>query len=359
LIQPEEYVAGSANVMGIAKGLFDIAANELDPNRDSSTGILAKDSNMPAILDYANQNPDDLRGRWTNKSMVGKGAFGYVWKSEERSSGMIFARKSMHYGTTGNKIKDEQEKAEREVLWEIEVEIMQQLRHVHITTVFFTLKEPSSFDIMMLPLADTNMGTFLEDCGDRRRLEARRKYIPEWMGCLTNALAFAHEQKIRHKDIKPANILVKGNQVFLSDFGLAVSFTDADVSFTTNDPGGTWKYKAPESEIGVPHGRAADIFGLGCVFSEMLTVFNFKSVSSFEKSRRLSGPPDIYFRTNLETTEQWILALRGNATSDFLAEVITNMLQLDPKLRKHADELKNEFESREGFCCSACRLRQA
>lgn len=346
--------------MAISKALFDLAVNKTNKQRDYSTGPLAKDSSMPILLDYTNQHPSDTRAQWTHIKYLGHGGQGDVSKVQETSSGKQFARKAMRFTLWEDPVRDDEERERREAIVREEVSIMQKLRHVHVATVLFTVRERESFDFIMLPVADKDLNSFLKDCSAKHFIATKRNLLPQWMGCLMNALAFAHEQSIRHKDIKPGNILVKGDQVFLTDFGLAVDFTDADVSYTTNSFRGTFHYKAPESKIGNVHGRAADIFGLGCVFSEMLTVYRTKAVTDFDKERR----GDTYseanaFHLNMAEVKRWVLGLRGDAISDFLVDVILNMLQEDPQLRSKADELKDYFEKQELLCCDLCRTSRS
>jgi len=148
---------------------------------------------------------------------------------------------------------------------------------------------------------------------------------------------------------------VKGDQIYLTDFGLAVDFTAAEVSYTTNEFSGTYSYKAPESTGRVPHGRAADIFSLGCVFAEMLTVFNLKSIDDFARKRRGGHYGEDSFHKKLPIVTDWITKFRGDETSDFLVDMILDMLQFDSQERCKADDLKKRFSSKDNLNCSICR----
>lgn len=85
-----------------------------------------------------------------------------------------------------------------------------------------------------------------------------------------DALAFAHERRILHKDIKPANILIgdDGTTIKLTDFGLAEALGTASVA----GGGGTYPYMAPEdfSENAASDWRS-DLWAMGVVLYELLT----------------------------------------------------------------------------------------
>ena len=65
------------------------------------------------------------------------------------------------------------------------------------------------------------------------------------IGCLVSAIAYLHSQSIRHKDLKPSNILLSRGRLYLSDFGNATDFSQLTQSATDNG-GGTPRYLSPE-----------------------------------------------------------------------------------------------------------------
>lgn len=92
---------------------------------------------------------------------------------------------------------------------------------------------------------------------------------------LLDAVAELHKNKVVHRDVKPANIFLtkSGNCLKLGDFGSAVK-----IQAHTTIPGelqayvGTQAYMAPEvftRNRTTGHGRAADIWSVGCVTIEM------------------------------------------------------------------------------------------
>src|SRR5262249_16953843 len=107
--------------------------------------------------------------------------------------------------------------------------------------------------------------------GNLRPAEAL-KIVPQ----ICDALQFAHDEGIVHRDVKPENILLdKKGRVKIADFGLAklLGKNAVDISLTgTHQIMGTLHYMAPEQIEGardVDH--RADIYSLGVTFYEMLT----------------------------------------------------------------------------------------
>ena len=86
---------------------------------------------------------------------------------------------------------------------------------------------------------------------------------------IAEALDFAHERGVIHRDVKPGNILVDGDGLtYLADFGIA-KLMEA-TSITTHFVG-TARYTAPEQVLGEEPTGAADQYALGCVLFECLT----------------------------------------------------------------------------------------
>ena len=91
-----------------------------------------------------------------------------------------------------------------------------------------------------------------------------------WKVC--KALEHAHSRNVIHHDIKPQNIIIdKGNDVKVTDFGLASVTTQSIASLTRNELIGTLMYGAPEQIRGIRGDQKSDIYSLGVVMFEMLT----------------------------------------------------------------------------------------
>ena len=89
---------------------------------------------------------------------------------------------------------------------------------------------------------------------------------------VARALDYAHERRLVHRDVKPANILLGGDgAVKVADFGIAKAEEDGADLTRTGMVLGTAAYVAPEQIRAQPLTGKADQYGLGCVLYEALT----------------------------------------------------------------------------------------
>ena len=122
--------------------------------------------------------------------------------------------------------------------------------------------------MLLYPVAICDLHTFFDDAegywsntADEFQMERLKQigYFPDYVrtlkhkawpiysqiGCLVSAISYLHSQSIRHKDLKPSNILLSRGRLYLSDFGSATDFSLLSRSATGNG-GGTPMYFSPE-----------------------------------------------------------------------------------------------------------------
>ena len=95
------------------------------------------------------------------------------------------------------------------------------------------------------------------------------------LAALLSALENAHENGIVHRDVKPANILiragaVRAENVKLMDFGLAKVTTESSI-LRKGMVAGTAAYMSPEQVRGEKVDHRTDLYACGCIFYECLT----------------------------------------------------------------------------------------
>lgn len=169
---------------------------------------------------------------------LGKGGFGKVDHVRSRLSRNDFARKRI---SRGRKFRD---KAAL-LGFEQELEILKRLSHRHLVKYIGSYTDPRHVGLIMSPVADSNLAQFLElsPLPTEQLIYLRRFY-----GCLSSALGYLHENRIRHKDIKPFNILVHGDNALITDFGTSLDWRDRGHSTTSDEPTSplTLAYCSPE-----------------------------------------------------------------------------------------------------------------
>jgi serine/threonine protein kinase len=145
------------------------------------------------------------------------------------------------------------------------------LSHPNIVQVFdFDVVDGVYFMVMEFIDGET-LGQRLSD------LHARGKRLPlaETLRvtiAVGQAMHYAHEQAMLHRDIKPTNIMFRGDGcVVLTDFGVAKILNATSHITKTGAVAGTPAYMAPEQWTGATVDRRSDIYSLGVVLYQLAT----------------------------------------------------------------------------------------
>jgi serine/threonine protein kinase len=299
-------------------------------------------SNPATISVQANEVDRD----YISLEMLGHGGFSFVDKIVHRVSKKIYARKTTFYhkSPSGESM---------EIQFQNEVDILKTLQHPHLVKFIDAYALEDRLSIIMSPVADESLTSFMSrfDKFPPALQKSNKSSLWRWISCLASALAYLHGHLIRHQDIKPSNILVRGDQVFLTDFGNARKFLDnnqAQVCDFRNRLTVTPMYCSPEAMRSGLQGFTADVFSLGCVYAEIITLCLDQTLADF-KLFRSPNPYDGAFRNQLEKTVEWIESLQEDyrqAASQHAAppsvslEMVCRMLDQDPELRPTARQIQ-------------------
>ena len=303
--------------------------------------------------DYEDVNEASLP--YTLLRNLGHGHSGNVEEVRDEISKAVFARKTIRVPAA------RLSKQERTKVFQNEIKIIRSLeRHHHIISVFATYATKRHFGLILQPVAsDGDLEDFFAEywsiAGDTGemivespRLEAMRCVMEKAFGCLAVGLAFIHEKRIRHKDIKPRNILVHNGLVLYTDFGYSFDSTGFSRSTTEGRPSFlTRKYSAPEVLEHEKRNSKADIYSLGCVFIELH--FALLLFSGLEEE------VDCYSRSMSDIHENF-KDLPSSSQYSRLEDIIMNMTMRDSSKRPSATHVSLKLLSMPNFFCEKCRL---
>ncbi|KAK0720813.1 kinase-like domain-containing protein [Lasiosphaeris hirsuta] len=212
-------------------------------------------------LDLVEQMNEEEKRKYVKGKKLGEGTYANVYLGHSRQDPAVLV--------AIKKIKVQKEYKDGLAPDAVrELKHLQELHHpniISLLSVFSSKDQNLNLVLEYLPLGDLEM--LIRDV-DRVRYGAAD--IKAWMGMLTRAVWFCHDNYVLHRDIKPNNLLIAADgEVKLADFGLARSFADPGRKMTANVI--TRWYRPPELLFGARHySGAVDVWSVGLVFAELI-----------------------------------------------------------------------------------------
>ena len=203
----------------------------------------------------------DLEAEYELLGELGRGGMAVVYHGRERATGREVAIKVLR-GTHGDA-------AEAQARFAREAETAALLQHPHIVPTYAVRPlSGGALAIVMEFIPGRNLKAVVREGGPLGVAEAVRV-----MREIADALAYAHERGVVHRDVKPENIFLDARTggALLSDFGIARTLQHDAALTQTGIAIGTPSYMSPEQIDGrVVDGRS-DVYSLGLVGWETLT----------------------------------------------------------------------------------------
>ena len=215
-------------------------------------------------------NPGQAVGKYTNRGLVGSGAFGSVYLMHDNLMNRDVA------------VKFVENKDPQTFVAHMEAQILNQCRHARIVAVHSvdaaTVPTGQSYAVIdMEYLAEGSAAGLLAN-GFVSVRKATKALIDVLFG-----LEHAHRQGILHRDIKPPNILLSGNRYKLGDFGLAKDAATAMIGSGAGSP----VYCAPEVLNDNITNIKTDLFAAGMTFFQLVNNISASDFDNKIKSRDL------------------------------------------------------------------------
>ena len=145
---------------------------------------------------------------------------------------------------------------------------MKELKHENIVSLHDVIHTENKL-MLVFDYMDKDLKKYMDTNGDHCKLKP--PVIKSFMYQLLKGIAFCHENRVLHRDLKPQNLLINNQGVLkLADFGLARAF-GIPVNTFSNEVVTLW-YRAPDVLLGSrQYNTSIDIWSAGCIMAEMFT----------------------------------------------------------------------------------------
>ncbi len=294
----------------------------------------------------------DEVSKYERLAKIGQGTFGEVFKArDKKDKSKIVALK---------KVLMENEKEGFPITALREIKILQLLRHDNIVNLYEICHSRGNHSTFYLvfEFCEHDLAGLLSNVNVKFSLGEIKSVMQQ----LLNGLYYIHQNKIIHRDLKAANVLITKQGVLkLADFGLAraISKKAGQPNRYTNRVVTLW-YRPPELLLGERnYGPSIDLWGVGCIMAEMWTRCPIMQGNTEQHQLTLIGhlcgaiTPEVWPGVDgLELYNRMELPAAGcrrrvkerlkNYVKDkYACDLIDKMLCLDPSKRIDADSALN------------------
>ncbi|MCJ1462128.1 negative regulator of the PHO system [Pseudocyphellaria aurata] len=270
---------------------------------------------------------------------LGEGTYATVFKGRNRQTGELVALKEIHLdseeGTPSTAIR--------------EISLMKELKHENIVSLHDVIHTENKL-MLVFEYMDKDLKKYMDSRGGGGQLDYIT--IKSFMHQLLQGIAFCHENRVLHRDLKPQNLLINNKgQLKLADFGLARAF-GIPVNTFSNEVVTLW-YRAPDVLLGSrTYNTSIDIWSAGCIMAEMYTgrpLFpGTTNEDQLQKIFRLMGTPSERSWPGISQFPEYKPNFHIYATQDLRMilpqvdqmglDLLSRMLQLRPEMRISANE---------------------
>lgn len=196
------------------------------------------------------------------RDLIGSGGFGEVYRAYQPAVGREVAVKIIlaRYANDPDFVRR----------FEVEAQLVARLEHIHIVPLYDFWRDPDGAYLVMRWLRGGNLRDLL-----LRGSLLPLNFVRQLLDQISAALEVAHRSGVIHQDLKPDNVLLDDERnAFLADFGIAKDLQahEADDQKAQGSRLGTPAYISPEQVLRRPITPQSDIYSLGIMLYELLTL---------------------------------------------------------------------------------------
>src|SRR3954462_1976816 len=196
--------------------------------------------------------PGDVFGDFRIEAIAGRGGMGVVYRAVQLDLGRPVALKLIAADRAADPAFRER--------FEREARMAAAIEHPHVIPVYAAGDDDGHLYIVMRWVAGTDLQRVLRDEGALRP-ERATLLVDQ----VAQALDAAHAAGLVHRDVKPANVLLAADHVYLTDFGITREVDAATVVTDGNEWLGTVDFMSPEQLRGERTDARRDVYPPGCL----------------------------------------------------------------------------------------------
>ncbi|MEX5632751.1 protein kinase domain-containing protein [Parafrankia sp. FMc2] len=246
-----------ADIAGLAGELDSLPRGGAVPGRPPESGRSRASGRREGLTGSRPAAESRVIGRYRLQTQLGAGGNGVVWRAVDelgRPVAVKELRPELHArGNAARRFRQE-------------FGLLAELTHAHLVPALDIVAEDECTALVM-PLCGHDLRTFVTN------IPMATSWYIAVLRQLASALAYLHQQRVVHRDVKPENLLLERDDppmLRLADLGIA-KILDLTGMTTSGRQPGTVPYMAPEQLEGhIPATPAVDVYAFGVVMYEML-----------------------------------------------------------------------------------------